>query len=183
LIKKIPIGAGLGGGSSDAATCILGLNKMFELNIPEEKLLDLTSQLGADCAFFIKNKPVYAKGIGDDFSDLEINLNGLHFVVIYPNIHVSTPNAYKYIIPKQPQSDIRKIVREPVEYWKNNLKNDFEESVFNQYPTIKKIKDILYEAGAVYASMSGSGSTLFGIFKEEPSNKFNKYGQVWQFTL
>ena len=183
LIKKIPIGAGLGGGSSDAAACILGLNEMFDLNIQEKKLLNLTGQLGADCAFFIKNKPLYAEGIGDYFSELEIELKGFHFVVIYPNIHVSTSNAYKHIVPKPAKKDIREILSKPIESWKKDLKNDFEISVFKQYPIIKDVKEKLYRAGAIYASMSGSGSTLFGIFEKEPSTNFSEYGQVWEFSL
>jgi len=183
LLKKIPIGAGLGGGSADAAACILGLNNLFELNLSEDKLLELSSQLGADCAFFVKNKPVYAEGVGDDFSDLEIDLSGLHFVIIYPNIHVSTPEAYKHVIPQKPTKDIRDILKQPIETWKNDLKNDFETSVFKQFPKIQKVKKQLYKSGAIYASMSGSGSTLFGIFQKECSESFDDLGQVWRFSL
>ena len=183
LIKKIPIGAGLGGGSSDAAACILGLNEMFELNLSEKELLSVASQLGADCAFFVKNKPVYAEGIGDVFSEIELNLNGLHFIVIYPNIHVSTPKAYKHVIPKLPQKNIRDILSKPIQNWKEELKNDFENSVFTQFPKIRDVKQILYDEGAEYASMSGSGSSIFGIFEKEPTGNFNEFGNVWKFNL
>lgn len=183
LLKKIPIGAGLGGGSADAAACMIGLNRKFDLNIPENKLLKLASKLGADCAFFVKNKPVYAEGIGDDFSNIEIDLSGHHFVVIYPNIHVSTPEAYKHVSAKPAEKDIRAILQQPIETWKDQLKNDFEDSVFKQYSKISDVKDELYKAGAIYASMSGSGSTLFGLFKEVPNESFIEHGQVWNFKL
>jgi len=184
LLKKIPIGAGLGGGSADAAACMIGLNQMFNLNIPEAKLLKMSSKLGADCAFFVKNKPVYAEGIGDDFSDFEIDLSGYHFVVIYPDFHVSTPEAYKHVVPQTPSKDIREILKQPIDSWKGNLKNDFENSVFLQYPKIKEVKEALYEAGAIYASMSGSGSTLFGIFKGKPQVQIlSEYKQRWEFCF
>ena len=182
LLKKIPIGAGLGGGSADAASAILGLNDLFNVNISEEKLLSLASKLGADCAFFVKNKPVYAEGIGDDFSDFPIDLSSYHFVIIYPNIHVSTPEAYKHVTPNASLKDIRAILKQPIETWKDELFNDFENSVFKQYPKIKKVKEALYNAGAIYASMSGSGSTLFGIFQNAPTKEeFKKLGQRWDF--
>lgn len=182
LLKKIPIGAGLGGGSADAANALIGLNELFNLNLSEKKLLSLASQLGADCAFFIKNKPVYAKGIGSDFSDLSIDLKGFNFVVIYPNIHVSTSEAYKHVNPKESIKNIRTILKQPIETWKKELINDFESSVFKQFPEIEKIKKALYNSGAIYASMSGSGSTLFGIFREAPSkNQFKNLGQRWDF--
>lgn len=182
LLKKIPIGAGLGGGSADAASAILGLNDLFNLNISEEKLLLLASKLGADCAFFVKNKPVYAEGIGDDFSDFPFDLSSYHFVIIYPNIHVSTPEAYKHVTPNASLKDIRVTLKQPIETWKDELFNDFESSVFKQYPKIEKVKEALYNAGAIYASMSGSGSTLFGIFQDAPSKeKFKNLGQRWAF--
>ena len=183
LLKNIPIGAGLGGGSADAAACMIGLNNLFNLNIPEDRLLSLASQLGADCAFFVKNKPVYAEGIGDQFSGIELDLSGYHFVIIYPDIHVSTPEAYKHVVPTFAKKDIRDILNQPIETWKNELKNDFESSVFKQYPKIREVKERLYQAGSNYASMSGSGSTLFGIFKEECTESFDGLGQVWKFTL
>ena len=183
LLKKIPIGAGLGGGSSDAAACMKSLNQIFKLGISERNLISMASQLGADCAFFIKNKTTYAKGIGDIFSDIEIDLSKYHFIVVYPNIHVSTVDAYKHVKPKKPNKDIREIIKRPIENWKNELKNDFEDSVFIQYPKISEIKNELYNQGAIYASMSGSGSTVFGIFKENPKVDFNYLGKFWSFKL
>ncbi|MBL56658.1 MAG: 4-(cytidine 5'-diphospho)-2-C-methyl-D-erythritol kinase [Flavobacteriales bacterium] len=181
LLKNIPIGAGLGGGSSNAAACIRGLNELFNLKLSEDKLLKLASKLGADCAFFVQNKPVFAQGIGNQFNPININLSQYHFVVIFPNIHVSTPEAYKHVTPSEPQKNITDILKQPLQTWKSELKNDFEPSVFKQYPKIADVKNALYNAGALYASMSGSGSTLFGIFKTAPGADFNQYGKVWSF--
>lgn len=183
LLKNIPIGAGLGGGSADAAKCILGLNTLFNLQLSEKKLLELSGQLGADCAFFIKNKTMYARGIGDIFTDIDVNLSNYHFVVVYPNIHISTVNAYKYIKPKKPIKSIKDILKQPIETWKKELKNDFEYSVFKQHPEIRAVKEEIYDSGAIYASMSGSGSTVFGIFKNPPKTNFKHLGKHWSFSL
>lgn len=183
LLKQIPIGAGLGGGSADAAACILSFNKLFDLQLSEKELLSLAGQLGADCAFFIKNKIMYVEGIGDRFTDLALDLSKYHFVVVYPNIHVSTAEAYKHVSPKTPSNNIRDILAKPIETWKHELKNDFENSVFKQHPKIEKVKQHLYESGAIYASMSGSGSTVFGIFKNVPEADFENLGKNWNFSL
>ncbi len=183
LLKQIPIGAGLGGGSADAAACILGLNDLFQLQLNENELFNLAGQLGADCAFFLKNKMVYSEGIGDEFSDFFVDLSQLHFIVVYPNIHVSTVEAYKHIKPCKPDKNIREILNNPVETWKKELKNDFEKSVFIQCPEIGEIKQELYNLGATYASMSGSGSAVFGIFKEAPVISFSHLGKSWKFNI
>jgi|TARA_B110000261_G_C13080027_1_gene355585 4-diphosphocytidyl-2-C-methyl-D-erythritol kinase len=183
LLKNIPIGAGLGGGSADAAFCIVALNSFFKLQIPEDKLLKMAGKLGADCSFFIKNQPIYAAGTGDQFSELEFSLKGKYIVLVYPNIHVSTPTAYKHVIPIRPKYDIRAVLRLPIEQWKTKLANDFEVSVFEEYPTIKTIKESLYEQEAIYASMSGSGSSVFGIFNTEPSVKFDDSVRYWTLKL
>lgn len=183
LLKKIPIGAGLGGGSSDAAFCITGLNELFNLGMSESKMLELAGRLGADCAFFVKNKPVYAEGTGDVFSDVDLDLSGKHLLLIYPNIHVSTPVAYKHVIPQQPEQDIREIVKQPVETWKNNLVNNFEGSVFQEYPLIGEVKSELYHQNAKYASMSGSGSSIFGIFDSKPNFDIPNNLQHWHIQL
>jgi len=183
LLKQIPIGAGLGGGSADAAACVLSLNKIFDLQLSEKELLNLASQLGADCAFFIKNEIMYVEGIGNEFTHINLDLSKYHFVVVYPNIHVSTADAYKHITPQKPSRNIREILAKPIEKWKNELKNDFEISVFKQYPKIKKVKNQLYDYGAIYASMSGSGSAVFGIFKNDPKTNFKDLGKSWNFTL
>lgn len=173
LHKAVPFGAGLGGGSSDAAFTLKALNSYFNLNISEEQLEVYASHIGADCPFFIKNQPTFAFGIGNQFEDTELDLSSYHIVIVKPNIFVSTPEAYRNIRPKAPDFNLRKIGTLPVEEWKNKIVNDFEESVFPAYPEIAKIKENLYEHGAVYASMSGSGSAVYGIFRHSPIDLAN----------
>lgn len=184
LLKSIPIGAGLGGGSADAAFTITLLNKMFELGIPEEKQLDYARKLGSDCAFFIKNKPTYCFDKGDRFEPIELSLSQKWIVLINPNIHISTAEAYSGVVPKYPERDLRECLQEPIIEWKHYVKNDFEQSIFPKYPVLQKIKDELYDLGALYAAMSGSGSTLFGIFEQENnlSSHFSSYNN-WQGFL
>lgn len=181
LHKIIPAGAGLGGGSSDAAFALSTLNTLFNIHIREDEMAKYASSIGADCAFFIRNKPVFAQGIGDEFEDIQVNLSGYSIVIIKPDVSVSTVLAYKNVVPKQPEYPIREVIRNPVSEWKKSLVNDFESTVFKKFPAIKHIKEQLYEAGALYASMSGSGSSVFGIFDEQPdlSGKFGGY-HVWQ---
>ena len=166
MFKHIPIGAGLGGGSSDAAFMLKLLNEKFKLNISDNQLEAYAARLGADCAFFIQNKPVFATGIGNEFERIELSLKGLYFVLVKPEIFVSTKEAYSLVKPKKPQRSLKDIILDPIETWKGSMMNDFEESVFVAYPEIAAIKDKLYDMGAVYASMSGSGSSVFGLFKE-----------------
>ena len=168
LIKQIPFGAGLGGGSSDAAFMLKGLNELFELNITKRKLEKYAAMLGADCPVFIKNKPVFASGIGNVFSPIKISLKGYFLLLVKPDIHVSTPEAYSLVVPEIPQHSLLELIKGPVSGWKDTIKNDFEKSVFSKHPKIQTIKNQLYETGAVYASMSGSGSSVYGIFKTEP---------------
>lgn len=168
LHKVIPLGAGLGGGSSDGAFALKLLNSKFELNINQERLLKYALQLGSDCPFFIINKPSYASGRGELLEEVNLDLSSLKIVIVNPGIHVNTGWAFSQVSPKAPYSSLKDIPRKPVAEWKEWLYNDFEESVFNQYPEIAKIKRDLYEAGALYASMSGSGSTFYGLFEKEP---------------
>ena len=165
--KAIPFGAGLGGGSADAAFMLKMLNEHAALALTDEQLEAYAARLGADCAFFIKNSPVYAQGIGNEFSPVELSLKGKRIVLVKPDIHVSTADAYAGVVPAKPTVSLRQAVRQPIEAWKDAVKNDFEKSVFAQHPAIGKIKDTLYEAGAAYASMSGSGSSVYGIFENE----------------
>lgn len=167
LEKSIPSGAGLGGGSADATFTLLMLNDMFKLNIGETRLIELSKSLGADCPFFVKNKPVYAEGIGEIMTDIECDLSDKHFVVVKPNIHVSTKEAFSGVKPQNPEISVKEIIKRPISDWKDLLKNDFEDSIFPQYPAIQKIKEELYSAGAIYAQMSGSGSAVFGIFDKQ----------------
>ncbi len=168
LHKHIPSGAGLGGGSADAAFMLRLLNDLFELQLPTPELQQLAARLGADCAFFIENKPCYATGIGDVFHPIDLDLGGYHILLVKPSVSVSTREAFSLIRPAQPQVCVRDICRRPVEEWQGRLENDFETSVFPQFPELARLKEMLYESGALYASMSGSGSSLYGIYKEEP---------------
>ena len=167
LRKNIPFGAGLGGGSADAAFMLKLLNDVYELHLSEDKLEELASRLGADCPFFIRNKPVFATGIGNIFTPVKLSLKGYFIVLVKPDIHVSTKEAYALVKPKPPVFSLMEIIKDTPEAWKGKMINDFESSVFFQYPAIKDIKEKLYHLGAVYASMSGSGSSVFGIFREE----------------
>lgn len=165
LQKNIPFGAGLGGGSSDAAFMLKLLNDFAGLNLSDSQLEDYASRLGADCSFFIQNKPVFAEGTGNIFSPIELTLKGYYLLLIKPDILISTQEAYSLIKPKPAEESIVEILQHPVNEWKNRLNNDFEDSIFTRYPKIKEIKEKLYEEGAVYAAMSGSGSSVFGVFE------------------
>jgi 4-diphosphocytidyl-2-C-methyl-D-erythritol kinase len=168
LRKQIPSGAGMGGGSSDAAFMLKLLNDRFHLQMTTVEMETYASTLGADCAFFVRNEPVFAEGIGNIFSPIHLSLKGYTLVVVKPDIFVSTKEAFALVIPRKPKISIQELIQAPVSEWKETLKNDFEESVFRQFPAIEEIKQQLYEAGAVYASMSGSGSSVYGLFKETP---------------
>ncbi len=170
LHKIIPFGAGLGGGSADAAFTLKMLNNHFELKISSKKLQEYAVQIGADCPFFIENVPVFATGIGDQFQPVNLDLSGYEILIVKPDISVSTPEAFKNIIPQKPSFNLKEIEKLPIEEWRSFIKNDFEKSVFKLYPEIEKLKNTLYEMGAVYTSMSGSGSALFGVFREIPKN-------------
>lgn len=167
LLKNIPVGAGLGGGSSDAAFVLKGLNEINKLNLSSERLQEYATRLGADCAFFIENKPLFAEGIGADFSMVDVDLSDYYIVIVKPDIHISTAEAYSSITPQIPQVDLKRAVQLPIQEWKFHITNDFELGIFEKYPLIRKIKQKLYEKGALYAAMSGSGSAVFGIFGEK----------------
>lgn len=181
LHKTIPLGAGLGGGSADGAFTLKLLNKKFELGLSEKQLIGYSLQLGSDCPFFIINKPCFATGRGEILEDISIDLSDYKIIIVHPGIHISTAWAFANINPCRPVTSIKEIASQPIETWKQDLKNDFEEPVFNKYPDIKNVKEKLYNGGAIYASMSGSGSTVYGIFKKEkdisisfPKNYFTK---------
>jgi 4-diphosphocytidyl-2-C-methyl-D-erythritol kinase len=168
LHKHIPIGAGLGGGSADAAFFIKLINHTFSLKLTAEAMMDYARQLGADCAFFINNEPVFAYDKGDRFEDVKVNLSAYKLVLVMPPVHVSTAEAYGGIKPVPVQISLKELIKQPIEHWKNNIKNDFEPHIFEAYPVIGRVKETLYNAGALYASMSGSGASVFGIFKSVP---------------
>jgi len=166
LLKNIPVGAGLGGGSADAACLIKLLNNKFELSLSESEMLKYARQLGADCAFFIQNKPVYAFGKGDEFEHVNLDLNPYYLVLVKPPVHSNTALAYSNVKPKKPLLSLKEIIHLSPTTWKNKVINDFEQSIFHQYPQIRQIKTSLYDAGATFALMSGSGSSVFAIFNQ-----------------
>lgn len=166
LQKNIPSGAGLGGGSSDAASMMSLINEMFQLGLTEDEMEQRISPLGADCAFFIRKQPTMAEGIGNIFSPIRINLKGLHLVLVKPDDFVSTKEAYSMVRPARPAYPLRQTIEGDMQLWRSQLLNDFETSVLPLHPTILNIKEQLYAHGALYAVMSGSGSSVFGLFRE-----------------
>jgi 4-diphosphocytidyl-2-C-methyl-D-erythritol kinase len=168
LHKHIPIGAGLGGGSADAAFFIRLLNDKFELGLAWGEMHNYARQLGSDCSFFVSNKPAFVEGVGDKFEALKLDLSKHYIALIYPNIHINTAKAYSRVVPKKAERSLENdILNLPIEQWKDFIHNDFEDSLFPQYPELKTIKGQLYSLGAVYAAMSGSGSSIYGIFKNK----------------
>ncbi len=168
LHKVLPMGAGLGGGSSDAAFFINLLNEQFQLKLSENQKLQVAKKLGSDCAFFINNKPVFAYERGDIFKPIELDLSKYYIALIFPNVHSNTKDAYSLVKPKHPKHSVLEVIQQPIETWKTNLVNDFEISIFDKYPIVSTTKQDLYNCGALYACMSGSGSAVFGIFDSEP---------------
>ena len=165
LHKVIPMGAGLGGGSSDGAFMLKLLNDLFSLDLPVEVLKELAARLGSDCPFFIENIPAYATGRGEELIPSNLDLGSYEIKLRFPPVHVDTAEAYSLIVPKQPQHPVKSVIRHPVNQWKGLLVNDFEEPVMKKYPVIREYRDSLYSEGALYASMTGSGSAVYGVFK------------------
>ena len=182
LWKGIPTQAGMGGGSSDCAYMIRILNETFDLQLTDEQMQRYAAQLGADCAFFIKSIPCYAEGIGEKLVPISLDLSGWHIGVVRPDIPIPTKEAFSRIHPHYPELNCREVVMQPVETWHNTLVNDFEESVFALYPEIGAIKEQLYKMGATYAAMSGSGSALFGLFKEKPDELRQAFPDMFTFS-
>lgn len=182
LHKTIPIGAGLGGGSSDAAFTLSLLNKKFNLNIPLPHLFEYALLLGSDCPFFLLNKPAFATRRGEALSKILLSLSGFKILIVNPGIHISTKEIFSELNPAQPSESIKKIISQPVSTWKNKLINDFEEVIFKKYPPIKIIKENMYKNGAEYASMTGTGSSVFGIYHSIETVKHaneNEYFFKW----
>ncbi len=169
LHKSIPFGAGLGGGSANAAFIIKLLNQKFNLGMSSEEMENEVKKLGSDCAFFIKNEPAFAIEKGDKMNSIDLDLSGYHILLIKPDVHISTPEAYANIKPHKPEKSLKELIKQPIETWRATVKNDFEDSIFPIHPQLAKIKNELYEQGAIYAAMSGSGSSMFGLFKDEPN--------------
>lgn len=167
LLKCIPFGAGIGGGSADASFMLRLLNDMFSLGVSKEQLVSLAVKLGADCPFFIHNRPMYAEGIGEKLQDVDLSLDNYTIVLVKPDVFVSTKDAFSKVTPSKPNVNLREIIKRPVSDWKELMFNDFEQSVFALHPEIEMVKNRLYDLGAIYASMSGSGASVYGLFSKE----------------
>ncbi len=184
LHKQIPFGAGLGGGSSDAAFMLKGLNQHFDLKLTDEKLKAYAASLGSDCAFFINNQAALGRGRGEIIESLSVDITGLHLLLVKPDIAIRTADAFANIQPQMRSLLLREQLQMPIKKWENNVQNDFETSIFPKFPLLADIKQQLYDLGALYAAMSGSGATVFGLFDEQiPTPKaFSDYF-VWQQTF
>jgi 4-diphosphocytidyl-2-C-methyl-D-erythritol kinase len=186
LHKIVPIGAGLGGGSADAAFALRAISDVFKLNLSVEVLESYARRLGADCAFFIQNQPRLALEKGDVFEDISLNLAGTACVVVYPGLHISTAEAYARIVPQAPKTPLRAALAQPVSTWRDTVSNDFETALTPTYPVLADIKQQLYAAGATYASLSGSGSAVYGLFAgvgEAPTLPWPADYVVWRGVL
>lgn len=171
LHKNVPYGSGLGGGSSDAAFTLVLLNKFFDLQLSENELIKLASTLGADCAFFIKNKPIYAYHKGDVFEEISLTLKDYYLLLCIPNVNINTAEAYKNCEPQKPEINLKSLVcNSDVHQWQEYIKNDFEKTIFKKHPRLQKVKETLLQNGAIFAQMSGSGSAIYGIFDRFPEN-------------
>ena len=164
LHKQIPVGAGMGGGSADGAFTLMALNQIFDLNISNKRLEKYALQLGADCPFFIDNTPKYVTGIGDKMKVINLDLSNYKIKFVFSGLHISSAEAYNLIVAKENNVSLLESINQPIENWRMNVKNDFEVSAFKQYPELQKQKKDLYNNGAIYASMTGSGSVLYGIY-------------------
>lgn len=182
LVKNIPSGAGLGGGSSDSAYTMTLLNELFMLKLTDEQMEERVGRLGADCAFFVRQKPTMAEGIGNLFSPVNVSLKGMHLVLVKPSDFVSTKEAYSMVTPTRPEYDLRETIEGSPRLWRERLTNDFEKSVLPLHPTILNIKEELYRQGAVYAVMSGSGSSVFGLFNKPLENAREIFAGHFVFT-
>ena len=167
LRKQIPVGAGLGGGSADATYTLLALNRLFDLQLSHQKLKELATELGSDCPFFVEGLPQIAQGKGEILAPVKLDFSDLYLVLLNPGIHVGTKEAYDGVLVGEKTVTIEEILQKPIEQWKDLLKNDFETSVFQRHPEIQTLKESLYHSGAIYAAMSGSGSSVFGLFSNE----------------
>jgi len=185
LHKIIPIGAGLGGGSSDASFVLKLLNDMFDTGFQNEELSVMAANIGSDCAFFIQASPAFASGRGEILFPLPALPKGYHILLVCPQIHIPTAFAYSMVSPKQPEKDLNQLYHVSPENWKGNMVNDFEKGIFSKHNSLARIKEDIYKLGAIYASMSGSGSALFGIFRQEievPAHLFPDCF-IWQGEL
>ena len=189
LDKHLPDGAGLGGGSADGAFTLEMLNEVTGNHFSKQELAEIAVKLGADCPFFLENRPCFATGIGEILTPIELDLKGYTLLIVKPDVHVSTADAFAGITPAKPDFDLRFLPYLPIEQWKDKVVNDFENSVFEKYPELKQIKENLYKSGAIYASMSGSGSAIYGIYSDseaanaEREHLQSTYQAVWLFGI
>ncbi|UOQ74340.1 4-(cytidine 5'-diphospho)-2-C-methyl-D-erythritol kinase [Hymenobacter cellulosilyticus] len=185
LHKAVPIGAGLGGGSGDAAFALRALNELFSLRLTTAQLQQYARRLGSDCAFFVENKPVFAYEKGDVFAPIALDLTGVACQVVYPNLHISTAEAYARVGTRPPRHELRPSLAQPMATWRDTVTNDFEDALTPHYPVLGEIKAALYAAGATYASLSGSGSAVYGLFPEGelPQLTWPPDYQVWSGRL
>ena len=189
LDKHLPDGAGLGGGSADASFTLEMLNEVTGQKFSKEELQRMALKLGADCPFFLENRPCFASGIGENLSPIDLDLSGKTILIVKPDIHVSTAEAFAGIMPRKPDFDLRFLPFLPIEEWKGKVKNDFEDTVFEKHTELRKIKNHLYDSGAVYASMSGSGSAIYGIYSDSDTANAERaalestYQGIWLFGL
>lgn len=182
LRKQLPMGAGLGGGSADASYVLRGLNELFDCQLPDEELRNMASQLGSDCPFFVSDEAQIGRGTGTDLSPFQIDLEGYYLKVINPGIHIGTKEAYSGIHFSESTSPLAEVLQLPITEWKEHLHNDFETHIFESHPEIAELKEQMYSEGAIYASMTGSGSTVFGIFEERPEITTELYEQVMKIS-
>lgn len=174
LHKIIPMGAGLGGGSADGAFTLRLLNNKYALGLTDVELITYALKLGSDCPFFIINQPCYATGRGEHLTSINLDLSSYRFVIVHPGIHINTKWAFEQIQPSLPSKSIKEIIQLPIQDWKYYLSNDFESPIKQNYPAIEAIKLALYKDGAIYASMSGSGSAVYGIYPMNANIQLNK---------
>lgn len=176
LHKVIPMGAGLGGGSSDGAFMLKMINNLCDLQLSDDQLEAYAAKLGSDCPFFVRNTPAMVSGRGELLSPVDFSLKGYHIALVMPPVSVGTAEAYSWITPRRPEVPISEIIKDPVNTWRNRLVNDFEAPVCERHPVIAEVRDTLYELGAVYAAMSGSGAAVYGLFNTAPDlTHFNAY--------
>lgn len=181
LLKRIPIGAGLGGGSADATATLMLVNEVLSLNLTTGQLAAYAAKLGADCPFFLSKQAMFAKGIGTELAPVRLDLKNYDIVIVKPSISIATAEAYAGVTPKRSAVDLRQAINLPIQEWKYMIRNDFECSIFDRYPQLARLKNRFYEMGAYYASMSGSGSAVYGIFdrQERVYDALREYGEVF----
>lgn len=183
LHKILPMGAGLGGGSSDGATMLKLINESASLNLDADQLEAYAAQLGSDCPFFIQSKPRYVSGRGEVLQEINLSIEGMHILIVMPPVSVGTAEAYSWISPAEPAHRVMDVIVEAPETWRGRLVNDFEKPVSDRHPVISQIRDNLYQMGAVYAAMSGSGASVFGLFRQEPDTTLFSSFTHWKGVL